>query len=184
MELTLNDYILLLLLFSAAIFDLTRKKIPNFITLPVIGWGLITSALAGGLKGFFFSSSGLLLGLGILVIPFALGGIGGGDVKLLGAVGALQGAHFLLRAALAGALCGGALALLYLLAGGQLQRSLYRICALIRWPALSGYSLGSTAHRADSFSPVNGNAGGPVAIPYGLAIALGTLAAWSGLFWL
>ena len=105
-------------------------------------------------------------------------------MKLLGAVGALQGAHFLFRAALAGALCGGALALLYLLAGGQLQRSLYRICALIRWPALSGYSLGSTAHRADSFSPVNGNAGGPVAIPYGLAIALGTLAAWSGLFWL
>jgi prepilin peptidase CpaA len=175
-ELYSNDYILLLLLFSAAIFDLTRRKIPNFITLPAIGWGLITSALAGGLKGFFFSAGGLLLGLGILLIPFALGGIGGGDVKLLGAVGALQGAHFLFRAALAGALCGGALALLYLLAGGQLQRSLYRICSLIMLPAGSFY-----IPALKACGEAEGKGGGQVTIPYGAAIALGTLAAWSGL---
>jgi prepilin peptidase CpaA len=43
----------------------------------------------------------------LLVIPFALGGIGAGDVKLLGIIGALKGPDFVFIAFLAAAITGG-----------------------------------------------------------------------------
>ena len=90
MSLQVNDYVLLLFLVLAAFFDLTRQKIPNYLTLPAIGWGLASHLYTGRLDGFLFSFFGLLLGLAIFLIPYAMGGLGGGDVKMLGAVGALN----------------------------------------------------------------------------------------------
>ncbi|MBV1770150.1 MAG: A24 family peptidase, partial [Candidatus Desulforudis sp.] len=58
------------------------------------------------------SLQGFPLGVAIFVIPFAMGGIGGGDVKLMGAIGALKGWAFTLEAALLTAVWGGVIALL------------------------------------------------------------------------
>ncbi|MEW5783780.1 MAG: prepilin peptidase [Bacillota bacterium] len=185
MSLQANDYVLLVLLGTAAIFDLTRKKIPNFLTLPAIGWGLVSFAINGRLAGLLFSFWGLLLGIAIFLIPFAMGGLGGGDVKLLGAVGALQGAAFVFHAALFTAICGAVLALFYLLAHGKLLPLLKNalgwivrsLCFLIslRFRSALFAQLGDTFLRPSGEKP--GNL--PV-MPYGVAIALGTLFALTG----
>lgn len=44
-----------------------------------------------GFTGFLQGIFGLCLGIALLFIPFALGGMGGGDVKMMGAVGAFLG---------------------------------------------------------------------------------------------
>lgn len=185
MSLHPNDYIMLVLLALAVSFDLVWKKIPNYITLPVIGWGLLSHTIFGRLDGFLFSFYGLLLGAGIFFIPFVLGWLGGGDVKLMAAVGALQGAAFVCHAALFTAVCGGILAVFYLLAAGKLRPVLKKMLGAI----LQGLSFildlklryPFFARRAALWqqSTGEGQINSP-AMPYGMAIALGSLFAWAG----
>jgi prepilin peptidase CpaA len=81
----------------AAWFDWRTGEIPNWLTLGALGAGLIGHAVSGGLRGGWSEAGkGLLFslaGMGVCAfVPFLLfrsGAIGGGDVKLLAALGAL-----------------------------------------------------------------------------------------------
>lgn len=87
----LINLILIILLLTASFFDAKEKRIPNFLTFPVIFTGLILNIIMNGLDGITFSFYGFLIGLAIFFIPFALGLMGAGDVKLMAAIGALMG---------------------------------------------------------------------------------------------
>lgn len=186
MILQTQDYVLLLLLVAAVYFDLSQKKIPNYLTLPVIAGALLSYTITGRFSGFLFSFYGLLAGIVIFFIPFALGGMGGGDVKLMGAVGSLMGLEFVLSAALWTALAGGVIAVIYLLARGKLFGMLKKALAMamrllftalavrFRSPAFSRMACYYPAMNAEVQDK-------PLALPYGVAIFLGTLIAASGL---
>ncbi len=75
----------------AAGWDLFTRRIPNFMTVPMAAGGLAFHALAPTGHGSALALSGLALGMGLLLLPFLLGGSGGGDVKLLAALGAWLG---------------------------------------------------------------------------------------------
>jgi len=177
-----TDYILLTVLFSAVYFDLTQKRIPNFLTLPAAGLGFIIFAVDGGLDGLVSGLAGFGVGIAVFFLPFALGGIGGGDVKLMGAIGALKGVGFILYAALFTALAGGLLALFYLLLSGQLLPMLRKVFFLgagffakmlyfrLRSPYFNHLSL--YCHAKLEERPLELK---QAALPYGVAIALGTL---------
>lgn len=180
------NIILVILLGLALYFDLTVKKIPNFLTFPAMILGLAAYTLLEGLGGFLFSLYGLLLGTGIFLIFFVMGVMGGGDVKLLGAVGALTGAQFVLYAALLTAVFGGVMAVIYLLITGRLLKTLKQIAGFVLTPLFTAlYRLQPWPffNRASVFfSPGPVEAGEkPSYLPYGAAIAAGTLAVliWS-----
>lgn len=101
-----------LLLGIAIYLDLRRHRIPNWVTVPACLTGILyhvwSHGLAGGLP---FSLKGLAAGLVILIIPFLMGGMGGGDVKLLAALGCWSGASGVFNLFLYGALAGGGIAL-------------------------------------------------------------------------
>jgi prepilin peptidase CpaA len=172
-----NTVILVALIVAALYFDLTKKRIPNFLTFPAILWGLVSHTAAGGLSGFWFSFTGLLVGLAIFFIPFAMGGMGAGDVKLLGAVGALQGWQFVLSAALLTALAGGVMALVYLIATGRLLRVLKKGAGFLLAPFFSFlyYRIRlDFFNRASIFFATHPpEEKEPARMPYGLAIAVG-----------
>lgn len=102
------------LLAGSLFYDLRERRIPNFLTLPSLAIGLVLQALLFGREGLMASFLGLGLGLLILFPFFAGSKFGGGDVKLLAAIGALRGFSFIWRAALLGAVSGGFLALIAL----------------------------------------------------------------------
>ena len=185
MSFYLNDYILLSLLLLSLYFDLTKKKIPNFLTFPIMLWGLFIHSFTGGFAGFQFSLYGLLLGLGLFFIPFVLGGMGGGDVKLLGAIGALQGAQFVFRAALFTALCGGFLAVIYLIYHGRLLGLLKKVLAIVAVPIFTalyvrfGSPLFNRVVLFFNSSIIEQDSDKKVYMPYGVAIFFGTLIALS-----
>jgi len=148
--------------------DLKERKIYNKVVIPGMALGLALNGWQDGTAGIFFSLKGLLLGLGLFFLPFLLGGIGAGDVKLLGAVGAVKGPLFVAWTGLGTGVAGGVIALVILIRRGQLSASLKRI----------GFSLflflGGAKER--SFQALDkGEFSG--AFPYGMAIALGVLAA-------
>jgi prepilin peptidase CpaA len=76
---------------AAAVTDVLRFKVHNVLTLPLLTAGLAYAAATGGWGGFLASLAGALLGFGVLFGFYLMGGMGGGDVKLLAAIGAWLG---------------------------------------------------------------------------------------------
>lgn len=76
---------------AAASTDVRSRRIPNWLTVPIFVLGLLYHTLVGGLAGLGNSLAGFAVGLGLLLVPWLLGGGGAGDVKLMAAVGAWFG---------------------------------------------------------------------------------------------
>jgi prepilin peptidase CpaA len=114
-----SDYFLILLLLSilsiSAIIDFRLQKIPNLITFPAIIIALLYHFFTNGIDGLTFSVLGMATGTGLLIIPYMLGGMGAGDAKLMGAVGAIIGSKSVFVAFLLTALVGGIYALIIIL---------------------------------------------------------------------
>ena len=81
--------VLLLAIILVCYFDGRYRIIPNKLIAAIMAIGLATNVIISGWQGLVFSAAGFSAGLLILIIPFLLGGIGAGDVKLLAAIGCL-----------------------------------------------------------------------------------------------
>jgi len=103
------------ILVVAAITDLRTQKIPNLITFSAMFLGLVFYSITNGWNGLLFSFEGLLLGIGLLIIPYLMGGMGAGDAKLMGAIGAMIGPKGVFIAFLYTAIAGGVYALILLM---------------------------------------------------------------------
>jgi prepilin peptidase CpaA len=77
--------------------DVLQGKIYNWVVVPAMLFGLAFSSIMQGLSGLLGSAGGLVLGGGLLFLPFALHVFGGGDVKLAAAVGAICGPLYVLQ---------------------------------------------------------------------------------------
>jgi prepilin peptidase CpaA len=83
----------------AAVWDVRAKKIPNVLTVSglvaALVFHLINGAVQGGLTGagqsLLVALGGFATGFSILFVLWLIGGGGGGDVKLMGAIGAWLG---------------------------------------------------------------------------------------------
>ncbi|WEG13578.1 prepilin peptidase [Pullulanibacillus sp. KACC 23026] len=107
---------LLLVVLGISVYtDLKSRKIYNKVILPALLAALAVNSMIGGWRGFDHSLLGLLVGFSILLIPYFMGGIGAGDVKLLAAVGAIKGTIFVIQASIFMALIGGVIGLCLLL---------------------------------------------------------------------
>lgn len=71
---------------AAAISDLRSWRIPNKLTVPAFALGLVYQVSFFHLDGLLDATKGFAIGFGLLFILWLIGGGGGGDVKLMGAV--------------------------------------------------------------------------------------------------
>jgi prepilin peptidase CpaA len=95
--------------------DLLEHRISNLLTLAALVAGLSIHTLLGGLDGFVHSIAGAGVGL-VCLLPLYLGkGMGAGDVKLMGAAGALLGPFNAFVAAVFTLVIGAVLAVVLLL---------------------------------------------------------------------
>ena len=175
---TVFDILVIITASVAAFWDLKTRKIPNWLTFPMAAMGLVISLLVFGWKDVLYSPgqpsvSGWLVGMGVFLIPYLLGGMGGGDVKLMGAIGALKGINFVLSTALLGAMWGGLLALLV-------------ICLKKRPGILKRFGIGlklfilTEGKAGKEFMLPDENAGAQerLYVPYGVAVFLGVLTSY------
>lgn len=103
--------VLAVVLLTAIGTDLRFSRIPNWLTFPAMGCALVGHAWLGGMPEVLFGLAGLAAGLGLFVIPYASGGIGAGDVKLMAAIGAIVGPYDVFLSGLLAIMVGGAYAI-------------------------------------------------------------------------
>src|SRR5262245_40829808 len=118
-------------LLLACITDLHARRIPNVLTFSAIVAALLFHALTGGLSAAGWSVAGCLLGAALFMPMFALRGMGGGDVKLLAAVGAWLGPSQVAIVALAASVAGGVMAIVVALSHGYLRTAFRNLWMLL-----------------------------------------------------
>jgi len=162
--------VLAVVLVAAAVFDLRRGIVYNGLTYPAILAGLALGALQGAAAGDTVAGLadhvlGFGFGFGILLVAYILGGMGGGDVKLMGAVGALLGWQdwAALHAVFYSFLVGAALGLILMVWRGQVRVVLRRLWVAIRILPLPTATLDEAA-ATTTFR-----------VPFGFAACVGTL---------
>ncbi len=116
---------------SAAVCDLRMRRIPNLLTFGAAAAGLIYHLTSGGVGAFGHSAAGWLVGALVFIVPFALRGLGGGDVKLLAALGAWIGPRDVVWLALYTGMAGGMMAVVVAFACGYLRRGAENIWTLL-----------------------------------------------------
>lgn len=150
------------LLIVAAIWDVVSRRIPNLLSLIIALLYFTNAGLAGDWAAV---SMHILCGLGVLVVGifiFALGWMGGGDVKLLAALALWAGPDQLLLLLLMTCLAGGALALAFVLPALILRTP--RLSGLIDWIFVK--ILHQPAPMLQNIRSMG------VQLPYGVAIAI------------
>ncbi len=152
-------FLLLFFLTTAAIIDIRSQKIPNWITFTMTILGLGFHTAVSGFNGLFYSLAGLGTGIGVLIVFYLLGGMGAGDVKLMGAVGAVLGPKNVFMAFLFTCIIGGFYAIALLILKGNLKN----YGSMIKTFILTGQFIYIPPPEKQKGS-----------LNYGLAIALGT----------
>jgi prepilin peptidase CpaA len=155
------------LMLAAAVCDVRTRRIPNVLTILGFAVAIGLRATAGpgaGIDGVV----GAILAF-VLCLPFfVLGVLGGGDAKLLMALGSFTGPRDLLMAMLVIASLGGILGAIDALRKGILLPVLYNCVNIVKhWATLGRRGTNRSLATA-----------GALAIPYGVAIAVGSLVWW------
>lgn len=141
---------------AAIVDDLARRRISNWIPILAFLSGLILQSVERGWRGSLSALAGTVVGGSVFLIFYLLGGLGGGDVKLLAGFGAVLGSMGVLEAALWTAGCGGMIALA-VIAGSAVRRC---------WRLRDREGMQGLTHSLDA--PPEGES-----IPYAPAIAAG-----------
>jgi len=147
--------------------DIKTHRIPNYLTFATALTGLAYALIFHGWAGLLDGSLGLVLGFGLLFLPYLWGGMGAGDVKALAALGAWVGAERILFLFCYMGIAGGVIALGVLGWKGLLWEKMRQ-----GWVTLWNLILCRPDGVALPPPPVQETPG----IPYGVAIALGMVA--------
>jgi prepilin peptidase CpaA len=168
------DVVLNLALFAlislAAYFDIKERRIPNWLILFGFIGGVLLAALQGSTH-LVVSVASFFVGIVALLIPFAFGWMGAGDVKLLAAISALLGYSRLPRVLFYSSLVAGSIALLALASGYARQlsfRNFWTDCKFMFLTVPTGLP---------KSIPLESNASA-YSVPWGAAIAAGTIMAY------
>ncbi|MDE3106233.1 MAG: prepilin peptidase [Acidobacteriota bacterium] len=159
---------------AGAVTDVRTARIPNRLTYTAMLLALAVHTMTDGWRGTLQSLGGLVLCGGIFFVLFALHAMGGGDVKMMAAVGALVGLAHSAEALIASCLCGGVMALIYMFVKKRTKKTLQNLGSLVQHHAIQG---------AEVHPELNLSNPDAVKMPYGVAIASGAIVVFCMTLW-
>jgi prepilin peptidase CpaA len=155
----------LLFISLVSLWDWRWHRVPNLLTYPTMVVGVVYHTLTAGWDGALGSLEGLLIGGGLLFVPFLLGGMGAGDLKMLAALGAWWGPGSIVQIFIAAALVGGVAACAILTAQGQMSDTVKRY-----WLMAKSLLWLGRVHYLNPSPEVE-----RLQLPYGVVIACGVI---------
>jgi len=150
----------------ACVYDLRERRIPNWLTGPLFLAGVLARACAGNWKGLFEALTAALFGGMLFLMFYVAGGLGAGDVKLMGACASIVGLSALPTLLICTGIFGALLAVCVSLVRGVFKQSLKNTCEVL------------AHHRIHGLTPhpeINLGSGTGIRLPFALPIAAGCL---------
>ena len=152
----------------ASWIDWRYRKVPNWLNLALILVGLTVQGIFHGWSGLGMGLLGMLLGFGLLIIPWLMHAMGAGDVKLMAAIGVWLGPLLTFRAFCVGAILAGVIAVVMIIIGRKF------------WQAYMNLGLIMTKLRSwktafSDFGSVQTLKSTSQLLPYGVPLSIGAL---------
>jgi prepilin peptidase CpaA len=160
----------------ASWIDYSERRVPNWLNAAIAAAGLAAQAWYFGWAGVGNGLLGLLVGFGLLIIPWLMHGMGAGDVKLLMAIGVWLGPSWTAISFCVGAIAGGLIAVVMILSSGRLWNA-YGNLATIVCKVSHRDTIFSEFGSAKSFGETS------QLLPYGVPLTIGTLLVFFGRQW-
>jgi prepilin peptidase CpaA len=151
---------------AGAFSDVRSARIPNELTYTAIMAAIMLRTVLLGLFGLKSCGLGILIAGGFFAVLFVLGAMGGGDLKMMTAIGAWVGGTHILTVLIAIGLAGGVLAITSAIFNRNTIQTVRNAARLIAYRFTSGLQ---------PHPEMNVQAHGSRRIPFGLAIAIGTV---------
>jgi prepilin peptidase CpaA len=143
------------------VLDWRHRRIPNWLTVSGLVAGICVNGILAGWPGLKLALLGGLLGLGLLLPFVLLRGLGAGDWKLAGALGACLGPRQLIAVLVGTILLAGIMALTVVIWTGRLQQTFRNMAHLLA----AFFSLRMPAFAVSLDNPQS------TKIPFGVAMA-------------
>lgn len=159
---------------AGAVNDIRTGRIPNKLTYSALLAALILRTAVLGIFGLRSAVVGLLISGGLFLLLFAIGAMGGGDMKLMAAVGAWVGSTQVATLILAAAMAGGVLAVGRMISGKSVSQTLRSTMHLVFYRLTSGMQ---------PHPELNVQSSGSQRVPFGVAIAVGALCCAGKAIW-
>ena len=159
---------------TAAVFDVRQHRIPNWLTYPAIAMGMLLRWLFFGWQGLGSALAGCVVAGGIVFVFYLVRAMGAGDVKLLAAIGSLVGVYDAIVVLIATAIAAGCWLSSMCFAVDRFGTTLRNVGSVLMFHVWSGLR----AHPE-----LNLDNPSALRMPYGLAIATGTLYAFLAIWW-
>jgi prepilin peptidase CpaA len=156
----------------AMAIDVRTRRIPNLLTLPLLLAGFAGSIVWGGWQGLLESFLACLLLAAPYVALFLFAGGGGGDAKLMGAIGAWVGLSAGIVVLVAVCVCGAVIGLAFALVRGRLKPVLGNMRMIGQ--GFVGVATGLKSSEAAALMP---SSAVMLKMPYGIAICTGVCVA-------
>src|SRR5579863_4161595 len=163
------EALLLIVVLGAAVYDVRYRRIPNWLTVTGVVFGLaLNTFLYQGWPGTRLSLAGLGSAFGVYFVLYMLRAMGAGDVKLMAAVGSIVGWQDWFGTFLVTAIIGGAMALILVATKGRVKKTLWNVSFILS-EMKSGRPAYLGKEELDVRSPK------ALGLPHGAVIAVGTI---------
>jgi prepilin peptidase CpaA len=133
----------------AAVTDVTRFKVYNLLTFPLLAAGLLYHGLTAGGPGLAASFLGAAAGFFMMILLYVMGGMGAGDVKFVTALGAWLGLPLTLYVFLAGCVAAGLYSIVLIVAADSMKEVMLNMQVLMLKLHSLGRHLGAEDRVAD-----------------------------------
>jgi len=157
-----------------AVADVRTARIPNRLTYSALVAALGVRTTILGLSGLKSGAAGMVIGGSLFLFLFMIGAMGGGDTKLIAALGAWVGSAHIITLILVAALAGGVLAAGRTIFRNMLGETFRNTIRLMFFRVTSGLK---------PHPELNVQSPGSERIPFGVAIAVGTLCCAGHIIW-
>lgn len=154
--------------------DWRARRIPNWLTIPSLIAGLAFNSYAYGWHGMVSSLEGAGLALALLLPVVMLRGLGAGDWKLMGAVGAFLGPSAFLAVLTVSVLVAGVMAVVQMVRARRVRVTLRNLVVLVHGFIVFGLRPNPNVSLDDPES---------LKLPFGVAAAIATVLCGGAAMW-
>ena len=159
---------------AGAVTDVRSARIPNRLTYSALLMALVLRFAVLGFHGLQSGAVGMLAAGGLFLLLFVIGAMGGGDMKLMAAVGTWVGGTQVATLLLMAALAGGVIAVGRILFCNMLGETLRNTMRLLLYRVTAGLQ---------PHPELNVQSPGSQRVPFGVAIAVGALSCAGNAIW-